>query len=169
MSCGRSDLMTQSLCFPRLRGPFNGTRTFLTSRNRITMCTRPLAEYLLDATLNPNHWNLQILYMESKILQSMDDTDDSFIPVYLVPPCMSSLETSTPPPSTPLVALNQSATPADSSPASTPTSAIPITALPPTPRLKGVTVPVSTSVFTSPCMAVPALRVLEDRGCGKKN
>ena len=119
-------------------------------------------------------------YDYAKFAQSMNYTVNSFnteFPSSQFTSSMSSSEASTPPPSTPPASLNQSTkatnlTPTDSSPASTPTSAIPITALP-RPKTSHTTIErrYRTNLnarIQSLRMAVPALRVLEDRECGKK-
>ena len=106
---------------------------------------------------------------------AMSYNDDSFntdFPSTQFAPSLSSSEASTPPPSTPPASLNQSAKPnlipADTSPASTPT-----TTSHPRPKTSHTTIErrYRTNLnarIQSLRMAVPALRVLEDRECGKK-
>jgi len=104
---------------------------------------------------------------------AMNYTDDSFntdFPSTQFPPSMSSSEASTPPPSTPPASLNQSAKP-NLIPADT-TSPATIAALP-RPKTSHTTIErrYRTNLnarIQSLRMAVPALRVLEDRECGKK-
>jgi hypothetical protein len=119
-------------------------------------------------------------YDYAKLAHSMNYTDDSYntdFPSAQFPLSMSSSsEASTPPPSTPPASINiQSAKPnltsADSPPASTPTSAV-LSALP-RPKTSHTTIErrYRTNLnarIQSLRMAVPALRVLEDRECGKK-